>query len=152
MPAASSRRLRSLHAGFVLLYSRGGSPSWYQPTPKPSPFVVVAPRRACKLWSISERSRLRSSSSRRIGVPEYASQRHIDAILSCRSAHPRDGREVLRVNLLVGRVVMQIVAADHVDDLAQRALCARIVEQEVDVRLRRLDQAGAVAARRDHVG
>ena len=42
-------------------------PSSYQPTPKPSPFVVVAPSLECRLWSIRERSRLRSSSSSRIG-------------------------------------------------------------------------------------
>src|SRR6187431_2509357 len=76
-PAASSRRLRSFQAGWVLRYSRGVPVSSYQPTPKPSPFVVVAPRREWRLWSISERSRLTSSSSRRIGEPEYASQRHI---------------------------------------------------------------------------
>ena len=57
------------------------------------------------------------------------------------------------MDLLVGRVVVQIVVADHADDVAQRSLGAsRIVEQEVDVPLGRLDQAGGVAARRDHVG
>jgi hypothetical protein len=42
-PAASSSRFRSFQAGCVLRYSRGRSSSSYQPTPKPSPFVVVAP-------------------------------------------------------------------------------------------------------------
>ena len=60
----------------MLWKTPGVSPSPYQPTPNPSPFVVVAPRRECKLWSISECLGLRSSSSMRTGEPEYASQRH----------------------------------------------------------------------------
>ena len=51
------------HAGRV-----GASP--YQPTPNPSPFVVVAPSRECWLWSISEWSGLTSSSSSNTGEPE----------------------------------------------------------------------------------
>ena len=38
----------------ALEHARASSPSPYQPTPKPSPFVVVAPSRECRLWSISE--------------------------------------------------------------------------------------------------
>ena len=41
--AASSRRLRSFQAGSMLWNGRASSPSPYQPTPKPSPFVVSAP-------------------------------------------------------------------------------------------------------------
>ena len=50
----SSRKLRSFHAGSVLWKTAGIPPSPYQPTPKPSPFVVVAPSRECRLWSIRE--------------------------------------------------------------------------------------------------
>ena len=57
--------------------------------PKPSPFVVVAPSLECRLWSIRERSRSRSSASSLIGEPEYASQRHIVLPLSCRTRRPR---------------------------------------------------------------
>lgn len=42
--AASSRRLRSFHAGCTLRNKPGCRPVPYQPTPKPSPLVVVAPR------------------------------------------------------------------------------------------------------------
>ena len=51
---ASSRRLRSLQAGPTSRNTPGVSPEVYQPTPNPSPLVVVAPIRACMLWSISE--------------------------------------------------------------------------------------------------
>jgi hypothetical protein len=49
IPAASSRRLRSFQAGCVLRYSRGVPVSSCQPTPNPSPFVVVAP---CRAWRL----------------------------------------------------------------------------------------------------
>ena len=51
---ASSRRLRSFQAGSIPWKTAGSSPMPYQPTPKPSPFVVVAPSRECRLWSIRE--------------------------------------------------------------------------------------------------
>src|SRR3954465_5469705 len=86
---ASSRRLTSFHAGPTSRKSTGmpvprvagrpvAAPSTpYQPTPNPSPFVVSTPIRECRLWSMRECSRLYNSSSSRIGVPEYASHRHI---------------------------------------------------------------------------
>ena len=49
-----SRRLRSFQAGSVPWKTPGVSAAPYQPTPNPSPFVVVAPSRECRLWSISE--------------------------------------------------------------------------------------------------
>ena len=72
MLAATSRRFRSFQAGWMLWNVRGRpSPSSaYQPTPNPSPFVVVAPIRECRLWSTSERAGLTRNSSRRIGDPE----------------------------------------------------------------------------------
>src|SRR3954447_18852053 len=88
---ASSRRLTSFQAGPTPRKRTGtplprvaGTPGAadstpYQPTPKPSPFVVSTPIRECRLWSMSECSRLYNSSSSRIGVPEYASHRHIAA-------------------------------------------------------------------------
>ena len=52
---ASSRRFRSFQAGSTLWKTAGrGAPSLYQPMPKPSPFVVSAPRREWRLWSINE--------------------------------------------------------------------------------------------------
>src|SRR4051794_5922160 len=60
----------------------------YQPTPNPSPFVVSTPIRECRLWSMSECSRLYNSSSTRIGVPESASHRHIAAPPAPRLADP----------------------------------------------------------------
>src|SRR3954452_12236241 len=95
---ASSRRLTSFQAGPVPLkvtgmrlsrvLGRAGPPpsTPYQPTPKPSPFVVSTPIRECRLWSMSECSRLYNSSSSRIGVPEYASHRPIAAPPSLRLA------------------------------------------------------------------
>ena len=68
---ASSRRFRSFHAGWTLRYSAGsGRTPSYQPTPKPSPFVVVAPSREWRLWSISEYFRWTMSASSGIGSPE----------------------------------------------------------------------------------
>ena len=54
MCPASSRRLRSFQAGSTLRKTPGASPAPYQPSPKPSPFVVVAPSCEWRLWSISE--------------------------------------------------------------------------------------------------
>ena len=51
---ASSCRLWSFQAGSVLWKTPGVGLSPYQPTPKPSPFVVSAPSRECRLWSIRE--------------------------------------------------------------------------------------------------
>ena len=51
---ASSRRFLSFQAGSTLLNSAGASPSPYQPTPNPSPFVVSTPSFEWRLWSISE--------------------------------------------------------------------------------------------------
>jgi hypothetical protein len=62
--------LRSFQAGSTLRKRPGVSASLYHPTPNPSPFVVVAPRRACRLWSMSEWSRLAEELSRRIGDQE----------------------------------------------------------------------------------
>ena len=70
------RRFASFQAGLTDLKSPGVSASPYQPTPKPSPFVVV-PLRAWRLCSMSDLSGLSSSSSRWIDSPEYASHRHI---------------------------------------------------------------------------
>ncbi len=70
MWAAMSRRLRSFQAGSVPWNTPGVSGAPYQPTPKPSPFRVVAPSRECLLWSISEWTGLTSSSSSNTGEPE----------------------------------------------------------------------------------
>ena len=67
---ARSARLRSFHAGSVLWNTPGVSPTPYQPRPKPSPLVVVAPIRECRLWSISECFGLSRSSATGIGDPE----------------------------------------------------------------------------------
>jgi hypothetical protein len=74
-------RFRSFQAGSIEWNTPGVSPTPYQPKPNPSPFVVVAPSRECRLWSISEWVGLRSRSSRSTCDPEYASQRHM-ALLS----------------------------------------------------------------------
>ena len=50
--------------GLHPLVEAGRAPVPYHPTPNPSPFVVVAPERAARLWSISECLGLKSSSSR----------------------------------------------------------------------------------------
>ncbi len=52
--AHSSRRLRSFQAGSVLRNSPGVSDRPYQPTPKPSPLVVVAPISECLLCATRE--------------------------------------------------------------------------------------------------
>jgi len=52
--AESSRRLRSFQAGSVLRKMPGTVWRPYQPTPKPSPFVVSAPMRECLLCTTSE--------------------------------------------------------------------------------------------------
>ena len=52
--AHSSRRLRSFQTGSVLRNTPGVSYAPYQPTPKPSPLVVVAPMRECLLWTTRE--------------------------------------------------------------------------------------------------
>jgi hypothetical protein len=70
MCAASSRRLRSFQAGSILWKTPGVSPAPHQPIPKPSPFVVSAPSRECRLWSMSECAGAYSASWRRIGEPE----------------------------------------------------------------------------------
>ena len=77
---AISRRFWSFQAGSTLLNSAGTGPSPYQPMPKPSPFVVVAPRRECRLWSINECFGRKSRSSTRIGSPEYAIHRHMPSL------------------------------------------------------------------------
>jgi hypothetical protein len=51
---ASSRRLRSFHAGSTLWNTAGVLPLPYHPMPTPSPLVVSAPSRECRLWSMSE--------------------------------------------------------------------------------------------------
>ena len=52
--AHSSRRLRSFQAGSVLRNSPGVSQAPYQPTPNPSPLVVVAPSCECLLCTTRE--------------------------------------------------------------------------------------------------
>src|SRR3954470_13917613 len=84
--AASSLRLRSFQAGSVLWKTPGVGGAAYHPTPNPSPFVVSAPSRECRLWSISECAGEYSASRRRIGEPEYASQRHIVRLLEAYAA------------------------------------------------------------------
>jgi hypothetical protein len=75
--AESSRRLRSFHAGSVLRNTPGFGWDEYHPTPKPSPFVVSAPKRECLLCTTSELVGLKRRSSKLTGEPEYASHRHI---------------------------------------------------------------------------
>src|SRR3954452_9533884 len=99
---ATSRRLTSFQAGPVPLkvtgmrlsrvLGRAGPPpsTPYQPTPKPPPFVVSTPMREWRLWSMSECSRLYNISSSRIGLPEYASHRHIRAPAAARLTDPAD--------------------------------------------------------------
>jgi len=67
---ASSRRFRSFQAGSMLRNMPGCRPSPCQPSPKPSPLVVVAPIVECTLSSISECLGLTISSSIRTGDPE----------------------------------------------------------------------------------
>src|SRR5881628_607919 len=97
--AASSRTLTSLHAGLTLRYRHGlWLPAPYQPSPKPSPFVVSTPIRECRLWSMREYSLLYRSSSMRIGVPEYASHRHMEepprSAWGLRNTEPHGGAPV----------------------------------------------------------
>jgi hypothetical protein len=47
-------QVRSFQAGSMLWKTPGVSPTPYQPTPKPSPFVVSAPIVEWRLWSMSE--------------------------------------------------------------------------------------------------
>jgi hypothetical protein len=47
----------------------GDGAASYQPTPKPSPLVVSAPSRECRLWSISEWTGVYSTCVSRIGEP-----------------------------------------------------------------------------------
>ena len=72
----TSRRFASFHAGSTLLKTAGRGPSPYQPIPKPSPFVVVAPSRECRLWSISECT---GRNSRSVGEHGVAGVRHPSA-------------------------------------------------------------------------
>jgi hypothetical protein len=67
---ASSRRLRSFHAGSTEWKVPGVSAAPYQPTPNPSPFVVSAPIVEWRLWSMSECFGSYRSCSRRTGDPE----------------------------------------------------------------------------------
>ena len=78
---ASSLRLRSFQAGSVLWKIPGALSMPYQPIPNPSPLVVVAPIVECRLWSISECLGRRRISSMRMGLPEYANQRHMVQLL-----------------------------------------------------------------------
>ena len=64
-----SRRFRSFHAGSMLLKTPGVPSAPYQPIPKPSPFVVSAPSRECRLCSISECCGPYSTLSIRTGLP-----------------------------------------------------------------------------------
>jgi hypothetical protein len=66
----SSSRFWSFHAGAMLWKTPGTWLEPYQPRPKPSPFVGSAPRRECRLWSISELPGVYSASLSRIGEPE----------------------------------------------------------------------------------
>src|ERR1700712_1774983 len=81
MCPARWRRLASPQAGWTLWYTPGPSPVPYQPTPKPSPLVVSAPSRECRLWSIRPCLLLNSSSSIRMGLPCHAIHRHIGSPL-----------------------------------------------------------------------
>src|SRR4051812_2092314 len=81
MCAARWRRLASPQAGRTLRYTPGPSPRPYHPTPKPSPFVVSAPRRECRLWSTSPCWVLNRSSSSSTGCPCQAIHRHIAVLL-----------------------------------------------------------------------
>ena len=62
----------------------GASPVPYQPTPNPSPFVVSAPRRECRLWSIRPCLGRNSSSSISTGCPCQAIHRHMASSFSSR--------------------------------------------------------------------
>ena len=75
---AISRRFLSFQAGSMLLKTAGSAPSPYQPIPNPSPLVVVAPMRECRLWSMIEWTGRNSRSSARIGSPEYAIHLHME--------------------------------------------------------------------------
>ena len=70
MCAAMFFRFQSFQAGSTLRYTPARSPSPYQPTPKPSPFVSSAPMREWRLWYRSEYCPWLSNSSIRTGVPE----------------------------------------------------------------------------------
>ena len=91
--SATSRRFSSFHAGSMLLKTAGRGPAPYQPMPKPSPLVVVAPSCECRLWSISEWTGLNRRSDARIGSPEYAIHLHMHSREPARWADvlPRSG-------------------------------------------------------------
>src|SRR5881275_2695887 len=89
MWSASSRRLLSFHAGSVLRKTPGVGGAPYQPTPKPSPLVGSAPSRECRLWPTSELGPSYRACVRRMGDPEYASQRHMGHCLVLRSDEAR---------------------------------------------------------------
>ena len=82
MCRASSPRFASAQAGWTLRNKAGtGSPSLYQPTPKPSALRAVAPIAAALLWWMSEFVGLDTNVSSGIDDPEYASQRHMTITL-----------------------------------------------------------------------
>src|SRR3954467_1762772 len=70
----------------------GPSPPPYQPTPKPSPLVVSAPIRECRLWSTSPCWVLNSSSSISSGCPDQAIHLHMGYLLGDRGAIEHAGR------------------------------------------------------------
>lgn len=77
---AMELRFWLFHAGVIDLKTAGtGLRTWlYQPTPKPSPLSGSSISRALKLWLISEFFGSMSSFSIRIGLPKYATSRHME--------------------------------------------------------------------------
>ena len=90
---------RSRRAGCS--YMPGTPPSSeYQPTPKPSPFVVSAPSRECRLWSISECCRRRMRASIRVQVTVEGQPMAHGILPSVGTRLPRRGGELDEVNCL----------------------------------------------------
>src|SRR3954467_14741247 len=108
----------------------------------PSPLVVSAPMRECRLWSTIPCGALNSSSSTRIGCPCQAIQRHMSLLLwwwgaagqsageaQAEQREQRDGadRALEAVQLRVG-----VVVGDGVRLLGGQALVGRCRAHLVD--------------------
>src|SRR5947209_18368683 len=166
---ASSRRFASFQAGSVLRKIPGVAETPYQPTPKPSPLVVSAPSRECRLWSISECAGANRASSRRTSAePEYASQRHITCSFRCGARAAAEGTtsgspppRAACCRLVAAPVDGERVDDQHVDreeaDAVERVrrdvqqLCHRVQPGEADSDPGRCAAARPDAESREHL-
>src|SRR3954463_748895 len=118
---ASSRRFRSFQAGSPLGKPPGGPPTPYQPTPNPSPFVVSAPSRECRLWSINPCGELNSSSSMITGWPCHAIHLHMRGMVSAGRS-----RRITRL----GRCAAAVPGGcSHLHLLRRRAMTTQTLEE-----------------------